>query len=73
MDDRDLWEGGRRPETVGEFMRVVTDAVIGGGIDLRCGQTVRLADLGHYARALISSGALEPVTETAGHHQAGLM
>ncbi len=47
---------------LGKF-RVVPDAVVGGGFDLRAGQIVAANDLGVYFFALMDAGALVRVSE----------
>lgn len=42
-------------------LRVLSDAVIGGGLNLKAGEVVLRESLGDYAVALVHEGALEPL------------
>lgn len=44
-------------------VRVVSDAVVGGGLHLASGDIVQFEDLGEYARPLMRLGALKPLPE----------
>ena len=55
----------RTPIGDAERFRVVSDAVIGGGFDLREGQLVESSELGELVRALLTSGAIVRVPDEA--------
>lgn len=42
----------------GDLLRVIPDAVIGGGVDLRAGQIVHESDLGAFVDLLKAQGAV---------------
>ncbi|AIE83614.1 hypothetical protein [Fimbriimonas ginsengisoli] len=42
----------------GDRLRVVLDAIIGGGLDIRAGQIVHEDELGEFAEALRAAGAV---------------
>jgi len=57
-----------RASAVGFCLRVVADAVIGGGFDLRFGQILGFSEVGEYAQVLLNTGACELVHERVGGH-----
>jgi len=55
----------KRESSVGFCLKVVADAVVGGGFDLRSGEILDLTQVGEYANALVTHGACELVPEQA--------